>query len=109
MNAVKKSDEPVEHGERDWTGDGNDVEDFVGVSPEYKNYANETDKPLVGDEDELILKRVGNAEERGNVEYNEFGQPVSEGESFSSGSNDPDVGSKKKSAPSNPSPAPNKE
>lgn len=30
---------------RDFTGDGNDTSGYVGVNPEYMNYANETDKP----------------------------------------------------------------
>lgn len=30
---------------RDFTGDGNDTSAYFGVSPEYMNYANKTDKP----------------------------------------------------------------
>jgi hypothetical protein len=40
--------DPEVHG-RDYRVEGNDVRDYVGVSPEYKTYANEYDKPILTD------------------------------------------------------------
>lgn len=39
---------------RDFTGDGNDTSDYVGVSPEYMNYANEGDKPYRAGKDSAV-------------------------------------------------------
>ena len=38
---------------RDFAVEGNDLSGYVGVSPEYMNYANETEAPLRGDDDEV--------------------------------------------------------
>jgi hypothetical protein len=41
----KELREKYDGGARDYTGDGNDTSAYVGVNPEYMNYANETDRP----------------------------------------------------------------
>lgn len=41
---------------RDFRVEGNDVENYVGVSPEYATYANETEAPLKGDDDSAESK-----------------------------------------------------
>lgn len=44
---------------RDFRVEGNDVSGYIGVSPEYRNYANETDRPYVTDEDVALLEKSG--------------------------------------------------
>jgi hypothetical protein len=44
---------------RDFRVEGNDVDGYIGVSPEYRGYANETDKPYVTDEDIALLEKGG--------------------------------------------------
>lgn len=44
---------------RNFTLEGNDTSGYVGVDPEYRNYANETDKPLLGDDERIRLAEVG--------------------------------------------------
>lgn len=57
---LSTSDEysPVEYGEgRDFRVEGNEVEQYIGTSPEYATYANETEAPLKaeGDNPELVV------------------------------------------------------
>jgi hypothetical protein len=40
--------DPEVHG-RDYRVEGNDVRDYYGVDPEYRTYANDTDKPIMTD------------------------------------------------------------
>lgn len=51
-------DEPVNE-PRNFTLEGNDTSGYVGVDPEYRNYANETDKPYLTDDEREHLRTVG--------------------------------------------------
>jgi hypothetical protein len=42
---------------RDFRVEGNVVDGYIGVSPEYRTYAQETEKPLLSDEDVELLMR----------------------------------------------------
>jgi len=44
---------------RDFTIEGNDTSGYVGVDPEYRNYANETDRPYLTDEEREQLVATG--------------------------------------------------
>lgn len=44
---------------RDFRVEGNDVDGYVGVTAEYRNYANETEKPYTTDEDVEIFLASG--------------------------------------------------
>ena len=68
-------------------------EPYVGVSPEYRNYANDTEKPYQSPEgaERKIEVQVARAEERNQVEFNDFGLPNAAPVEFSSGSADPDA------------------
>lgn len=37
----------------------NDLSGYVGVSPEYRTYANETDKPMLSDDEKAFMKDRG--------------------------------------------------
>lgn len=52
-------DEPVEQDGRSFTIEGNDTSGYVGVDPEYRNYANETDKPILSDATVEHMKEHG--------------------------------------------------
>lgn len=39
--------------------EGNDLSGYVGVSPEYRTYANETDKPMLSDDEKAFMKERG--------------------------------------------------
>lgn len=54
-----------DRGGRSFAVEGNELDNFVGVSAEYANYANETDKPLVGKapEDKVITEFAKSQEE----------------------------------------------
>ena len=45
-------DKPAEHGPRKFAVEGNDLTGYVGVSPEYMTYAEDTHKPLKGEGDD---------------------------------------------------------
>lgn len=51
-------DEPVNQ-PRNFTLEGNDTSGYVGVDAEYRNYANEIDRPYLTDEEREHLKTVG--------------------------------------------------
>lgn len=51
-------DSPLEEG-RSFTIEGNDTSGYVGVDPEYRNYANETDRPILSDEVRERMKEHG--------------------------------------------------
>lgn len=38
--------------------EGNDDSGYVGVDPEYQNYANETDKPILTAEDKKLIQLI---------------------------------------------------
>lgn len=40
----------ADEGGRDFAVEGNDLDGYVGVSPEYQNYANETEAPVEADD-----------------------------------------------------------
>ncbi len=44
---------------RDFRVEGNNVDGYVGVSPEYRTYANDTEKPYTTDEDVKIFLASG--------------------------------------------------
>lgn len=44
---------------RNFTLEGNDTSGYVGVDAEYRNYANETDRPILTDDEREHLKTVG--------------------------------------------------
>ena len=44
---------------RDFRVEGNDVDGYVGVSPEYRTYANETEKPYTTAEDVELFEATG--------------------------------------------------
>lgn len=52
-------DEPVEQDGRSFAIEGNDTSGYVGVDPEYRNYANETDRPILSDETVEHMKEHG--------------------------------------------------
>jgi hypothetical protein len=43
---------------RDFRVEGNVVDGYIGVSPEYRTYANPNEKPLLSDEDVEFLQRT---------------------------------------------------
>ena len=43
---------------RDFRVDGNVVDGYIGVDPEYRTYASPTEKPLLSDEDVAFLERT---------------------------------------------------
>lgn len=43
---------------RDFRVDGNVVDGYIGVDPEYRTYANPNEKPLLSDEDVEFLERT---------------------------------------------------
>lgn len=50
--------EDAERPEAQWAVEGNEVDNYVGVSPEYMTYANETDKPArAADGAEAVLEK----------------------------------------------------
>ena len=52
----KKNEEVVvTPGPRDLTVPGNDLTGYLGVSPEYMNYANPTEKPILTEEEALLF------------------------------------------------------
>jgi len=66
---------------RDWRVEGNDVRDFIGVDPEYMNYATDAGKPSLTDADRLQYTDqydhlIGNADD--DPEYAEGGASVVE-------------------------------
>lgn len=50
--------------------EGNDTSGYVGVDPEYRNYANETDKPIIGDEQREVMDALGILTDDEAVEQN---------------------------------------
>lgn len=50
-----EGEDAVEIEGRDFAGDGNDVSEYVGTDPEYRNYASETDRPLTSDATAEVL------------------------------------------------------
>lgn len=61
--ADDKKDEKAEerhpvHG-RDFTVEGNDMLGYVGVSPEYRNYANDTEKPYIAPGELAMIHQGG--------------------------------------------------
>lgn len=77
-------EEPVIEG-RDYRVEGNDVGGYLGVSPEYMTYANETEKPLLTDQEKWDYTNQldhleGNADEEVESEKSdeteETGEPI---------------------------------
>lgn len=68
--------------------EGNDLDGYVGVSPEYATYADDTQKPLVAEDDEGVeakaVKNAQKAAERAEVETNAYGLPDSGNSPFKS-------------------------
>lgn len=44
---------------RSWAVEGNDTSGYVGVDPEYRNYANETEKPILTEKDRDFMDTMG--------------------------------------------------
>lgn len=92
--AEDESEEDAPKSDTEWDGDrapfeehdgyqhvlsGNDRRDFVGVTPEYMNYANEYDRPILTDEERLKFTDqydhlIGNANEDGTLVEEEAGE-----------------------------------
>lgn len=77
-------EEPVIEG-RDYRVEGNDVGGYLGVSPEYMTYANDTEKPLLTDQEKWDYTNQldhleGNADEEVESEKSdeteETGEPI---------------------------------
>lgn len=68
----------VEAEGRLYTVEGNELDNYVGVSPEYQNYADETHKPLAGEGaervvDEKVIEALDNiAEQSKNVGFHGY-------------------------------------
>lgn len=65
-NVVDKQPKTSENGTRvvrtegrDFRVEGNVVDGYIGVDPEYRTYAQQTDKPLLSEEDVEFLERTG--------------------------------------------------
>lgn len=55
--ADKKKDATAESvAQRDFSVEGNDLDGYLGVSPEYATYANEGEKPYASEDDEAEQK-----------------------------------------------------
>lgn len=54
------------------TGDGNDTSGFVGVDPSYRNYADETYRPFIADDDSMVSQY----EARAAAELAEINDPA---------------------------------
>jgi hypothetical protein len=69
-----------------------DDDAYVGVSAEYRNYANDTEKPYLSPDaaERKAEVQVSRAAERNQVELNEFALPIGQPVTFASGSADPD-------------------
>lgn len=68
---------------RDYTVEGNDTSGYIGVSPEYMTYANETEKPLLTAQEEWDYTHnldhlEGNADEDVEKETEEESEVESE-------------------------------
>lgn len=44
---------------RSWAVEGNDTSAYVGVDPEYRNYANDTERPYLTDDERKQMAAVG--------------------------------------------------
>lgn len=75
MTYGNQPEEVIPHlanGGRDFRVQGNDISDYIGVSPEYMTYANETDKPINTDYEALQFTKkydhlIGNGDDEGNL------------------------------------------
>jgi hypothetical protein len=72
-----------------WKLEDNDTSAYVGVSPEYQNYANETDKPLRSEEgvqatleEQLYTAYDGNKEDAEKADEKQADQSDSEAKTF---------------------------
>lgn len=54
---------------RDFRGEGNDVSGYVGVDPEYRNYASQTDRPFTTDADVQAMLKSGQLTDIENLSF----------------------------------------